>query len=125
MSLSKKQSDFMYMVGELIRFTQPLEECYGVYVKVVEWNRTIETQKAYKNADPPLTKTLKSNHIIGLAVDFAVIKDGKVCYESEIMDQMGAFWESIGGVWGGNWKTFVDRPHFEYNDKKRKAYLQC
>ena len=123
MTLSEKQSDFMRMVGKLIELAVALESVHHVTVKVTEWNRTIETQKKYYYSDPPRTKTLKSNHLIGLAVDFAVIKDGKLFYESKILDEMGEYWESIGGTWGGNWKSFQDRPHFEYNTKKRQKYL--
>ena len=122
MKLCEKQSDFMYMVDELLRYVQPLQECYGVIVKWTEMNRTLETQKAYVNEG--MSQTLDSKHLINLAVDFAVIKDGKVFYECEILDDMGFYWESIGGTWGGNWEHFIDRPHFEYNEKSRKAYVE-
>ena len=123
MRLSEKQSDFMCMLGRLLVVVEGLQARYGVMVKITELNRTIETQKAYLHSDPPRTTTLKSKHLNGLAIDFAVIVDGKLDYDHCILDEMGMYWECIGGIWGGNWKKFVDRPHFEYNEAKRKEYL--
>jgi len=34
--------------------------------------------------------------------------------ERSFWDTAGKIWTDMGGVWGGNWKGFVDRPHCEY-----------
>lgn len=30
----------------------------------------------------------------------------------------GKIWRDMGGTWGGDWKSFVDNPHFEFTDNK-------
>ena len=34
--------------------------------------------------------------------------------ERRFWDTAGQIWTKMGGVWGGNWTGFVDRPHCEY-----------
>jgi len=40
-------------------------------------------------------------------------------------DTAGALWVKMGGVWGGNWQGFVDRPHFEYTAGLSLSELQA
>ena len=64
------------------------------------------------------SKTLKSNHLRRLAVDFNFFINGKLTYSHEKVDELGAYWESLHPLsrWGGNFK-FKDTPHFEMNVK--------
>ena len=91
-------------------------------MKVYSWNRTPAEQKELHKQK--VTKTLKSKHIIGLAVDLQVMKDGNPVYASTIYNLMGVHWQNIGGVWGGEWKKFKDIMHFEYNELRRAEYLK-
>lgn len=61
------------------------------------------------------TQTLRSNHMSGRAVDFVPVKDGKLWWNApkEVWEVMGETGESFGLKWGGRWKDFPDRPHFE------------
>lgn len=61
------------------------------------------------------TSTLKSNHIKGIAIDFAPFKDGKVWWNApdSVWNEMGKIGKKYGFSWGGDWKDFVDKPHFE------------
>lgn len=55
-----------------------------------------------------------SPHCWGVAFDFCVIKDGKADWsDTAAYDQVGQLAKSIGLYWGGDFKSFVDRPHVE------------
>lgn len=72
----------------------------------------IKLQKAKK-----LSKTLRSNHERRLAVDFNFFINGKLTYDKHKLKELGEFWEKLHPMnrWGGNFKSFVDTPHFEMN----------
>jgi peptidoglycan LD-endopeptidase CwlK len=66
------------------------------------------------------SKTLKSRHITGHAVDLVPIgKDGKASFAWPLYDLLApavkeaARLEGVKIVWGGDWATFRDGPHFE------------
>ena len=58
-----------------------------------------------------------SNHKIRLAQDINLFRDGKYLIETEDHRELGEFWESIGGSWGGK---FQDGNHYslEYNGRR-------
>lgn len=62
------------------------------------------------------TQTLNSNHIKGIAIDFAPCKDGKIWWDApeSVWNEMGKIGKKYGFSWGGDWKGFVDKPHFEW-----------
>lgn len=55
-----------------------------------------------------------SMHQWGVAFDF-YRNDGKGAYNTsgKFFERVGAIGKTIGLEWGGDWKTFVDRPHFQ------------
>ena len=61
------------------------------------------------------TQTLNSNHIKGIAIDFAPYKNGKIWWDApdSVWNEMGKIGKKYGFSWGGDWKGFVDKPHFE------------
>ncbi len=65
-------------------------------------------------------KARESYHNYGLAIDVYEIKNGKI-HEGN-RDTIAAIGKGRGFVWGGDWKGFKDRPHFQktfgYNIKK-------
>jgi len=46
----------------------------------------------------------KSYHYTRLAIDLNLFKDGVYLTQTEDHKELGEFWESIGGTWGGRWK---------------------
>jgi peptidoglycan L-alanyl-D-glutamate endopeptidase CwlK len=90
---------------------------------VVEGVRTIEKQREYvaKGA----SKTMNSKHIptkehpMGRAVDVAPVVDGKLRWDWPLFHIIAkAVKESaaelkVDIIWGGDWRTFKDGPHFE------------
>ena len=65
----------------------------------------------------------QSIHNYGLAIDFALLIDGKTASWEDLKDFDGdrkADWlevvevfEKAGWEWGGRWKSFVDKPHLQ------------
>lgn len=54
----------------------------------------------------------KSSHQLDLGADFAFIKNGKPSYAEDMpWELLGRVIQDQGLVWGGTWKTLVDRPH--------------
>lgn len=84
--------------------------------------RTLEEQK--KLLKQGATKTLNSRHIPGndgyaKAVDFAVMLDNKLRWDWPLYSRLStivkeaAKLEGVSIIWGGDWKSFKDGPHFE------------
>lgn len=54
-----------------------------------------------------------SNHNFGLAFDVVPLKNGAADWNSKDWNKIGAIGKSFGFVWGGDWTSFKDKPHFE------------
>lgn len=125
MKLSQKQQIFTTNIGKLIAYaytceigltfgeahrtnSQILLNFYGYVVKVVAGS--VILQKSRK-----LSKTLLSKHADRLAVDFNFFINGKLTYDKHKVCCLGEYWESLhpDNRWGGNFKNFIDTPHFE------------
>jgi hypothetical protein len=46
-----------------------------------------------------------SLHKLRLAVDFNLFKNGKFLQETDDHKELGEFWESLGGSWGGRFSS--------------------
>lgn len=86
--------------------------------------RTEDQQRALVKAGK--SRTMKSRHLTGHAVDFVVAEPGGgVSYEhGDMADCAKVFKQAakelgIAIEWGGDWKSFVDTPHIELD---RKVY---
>lgn len=86
---------------------------------VTEGIRTLDRQKElYKKG---LSKTMKSKHLIGRAVDLVAYVDGKVTWDKQpyhiiaLAMERAAIELQVGIRWGGDFKSFFDGPHFELN----------
>lgn len=105
MNLGQHQEIFSAHLAALI--CEAVKRGYGVRIGEVE--RTVEQQKLYMQSGR--SKTMNSMHLKKCAADLHFTKDGQLYYPEEL----GKYWESLDPLnsWGGNWKTFKDRPHFE------------
>ena len=63
-----------------------------------------------------VTWTLKSKHIEGRAFDIAILKNGKITWDTADYQQAGEIGESAGLQWGGRWKS-PDYPHFQLQEE--------
>jgi len=57
----------------------------------------------------------ESSHNFGTAVDVVPLENGKPNWNSKNWDKIGAIGKKVGLQWGGDWKSFKDKPHFEDN----------
>lgn len=84
---------------------------------VIEGLRSIARQKELfaKGA----TKTMRSRHIHGFAVDIAPYVGGSIRWDWPLFDQIesamkeAARLENVKIEWGGDWVTFKDGPHWQ------------
>ena len=56
----------------------------------------------------------QSIHNFRMAFDFYQNIKGKEWNDANFFAAAGRIWREMGGVWGGDWKDFVDRTHCEY-----------
>lgn len=79
--------------------------------------RTVEQQKVLVATGK--SRTMKSKHITGDAVDIAVFVDGVLSWNAKDYKPVAAHIKKVAaklGVvveWGGDWASFVDCPHFQ------------
>jgi hypothetical protein len=105
MRLGQHQEEFSKDLMQLLFKAHILG--YGARIGHV-W-RTAEQQDLYVAQGK--SKTKNSMHIKKCAADIHFTKNGKIVRPQEL----GDFWESLDPLnqWGGNWKTFKDKPHFQ------------
>jgi peptidoglycan L-alanyl-D-glutamate endopeptidase CwlK len=91
----------------------------GHPVRIVEGFRSIERQNQLyaqgRTAAGQIVTNAKggeSFHNYGVAVDFVFRNEGYNA-SKELWNTLGAVGKSQGFEWGGDWKGFVDLPHFE------------
>lgn len=130
---SKKKSNFSLKPKVQRLCDQFVSACKdsGIIVQVTEGFRSMERQAELYNqpfdkkdndgdgkideADEKVTnaKAGQSFHNYGVAFDVIFVINGRRTYEGD-WNAIGRIGRSIGLDWGGDWKTFVDRPHFQF-----------
>lgn len=108
MSMVAEQAAFLLDMCKLIQFATQ----QGFVVTAGELYRTPEQQELYVKTGR--SQTMNSLHLKRLAVDFNFFRDGKLCYDKQVLAGLGAYWESLHPLnsWGGNGRKLVDTPHF-------------
>lgn len=102
---------------DLVRVMRRAAASTAVPFAVVEGMRTVETQRAYvaKGA----SKTMKSRHLTGHAIDIAPLLDGAISWKWPLFYKLAPFVQAAAvaeGVpleWGGLWRSFKDGPHWQ------------
>lgn len=122
--LSRKSLERMQKVHpDLVKVVMLAIELSEVDFGVTEGLRTIERQRELfaKGA----SKTMNSRHLTGHAVDLVAYIGSEVRWDwplyHKIADAMkrAANALNVPIVWGGDWKSFKDGPHFELD---RRTY---
>jgi lysozyme family protein len=97
-----------------IQFINETEADLGIQLRVTDALRTVaEQDKLYKGGKVTKVRGGRSYHNYGLAIDVVEIKNGKALYSSPNWKKIAAIGKRIGFEWGGDWKSFVDKPHFQ------------
>lgn len=101
----------------------------GYYCKLVEGLRTAAYQNELFQKRPRVTwkdgYQQKSNHQSGLAADVGIFNpQGEYIEEPDdlIMAYYGHCVRAHHLVWGGDWNSFVDKPHAEWPTADRQTY---
>lgn len=102
-------------------FVTECEETTGATLRIVQGLRTIEEQDALyaKGRTTPGPKVTNarggsSYHNYGLAIDLVEIKDGKANWNFAY-EKLKPIAKKYGLTWGGDFRSIVDKPHFEYS----------
>lgn len=111
MTLGEKQRKFTRMIADLIVFAYDngYELTFGDAYRDPRSHGSFGEKGAYSSAF--------SNHKLRLAVDFNLFKDGFYCTDTEDHRELGEYWESIGGSWGGR---FNDGNHYSLEYQGRR-----
>ena len=90
---------------------------------ITEGLRTAERQAVLVRAGA--SRTTRSRHLTGHAVDVAALVEGQVRWDWPLYDRIAQAFKAAARdlktplIWGGDWKTLRDGPHFELD---RKAF---
>lgn len=90
---------------------------------ITEGLRTAERQAALIKAGA--SRTTRSRHLTGHAVDVAALVEGQVRWDWPLYGRIAQAFKAAALdlktplIWGGDWKTLRDGPHFELD---RKAF---
>lgn len=90
---------------------------------ITEGLRTAERQAVLVRAGA--SRTTRSRHLTGHAVDVAALVEGQVRWDWPLYGRIAEAFKAAARdlktplIWGGDWKTLRDGPHFELD---RKAF---
>lgn len=103
--------------GDLVRVVERAIAITPVDFRVTEGLRTAARQRQLVKAGA--SRTLRSRHLTGHAVDVVALVDGKVRWDWPLYPPIAAAMKQAArelGVpleWGGDWKRLKDGPHFQ------------
>lgn len=122
--LSKRSLDNLTGVHpDLVAVVKRAIEITDVDFSVTQGLRTPAQQRKYVLAGA--STTMNSRHLTGHAVDLAAWVGRELRWDWPLYHKIAEAMKSAASelnvsiVWGGDWKTFQDGPHFELN---RKVY---
>lgn len=118
MALSKRDKERLAGVHpRLVSVFRELAKSPRVSFFIVEGLRSMERQKELVRKGA--SRTYYSRHLTGRAVDICVLENGKVTWDFEayrrfadIVKEEAAI-QGVPIIWGGDWSTLRDGPHFE------------
>ncbi len=102
---------------DLVRVVRRAAAMSSLDFTVLEGLRTLPRQKQLLAQGA--TRTLNSRHLTGHAVDLAPMIGGTVSWDWPLYNRLAkivkaaAAHEKVPIVWGGDWRTFKDGPHWE------------
>lgn len=120
MSFSLGERSKINLQGVDIRLVRIVEQAIKeteIDFTVTEGLRTPERQQQLVNDG--YSRTMKSKHLTGHAVDLVAIVDGKVSWDKKYYPEIAramkkaADEQQVKIRWGGDFKSFFDGPHFE------------
>lgn len=101
--------------------------------QIISGTRTYAEQNVLFKQRPKVTNAAggQSNHNFGIAIDVGLFRNGKYLTgagkgdEQAYIDLAQAVKVSVPGIeWGGDWKSIVDRPHYQLATGKTLAQVR-
>jgi peptidoglycan L-alanyl-D-glutamate endopeptidase CwlK len=121
-TLSQKSLDRLKGVHpDLVKVVKRAIELTPVDFRITEGLRTKERQAYLMKKGA--TRTMRSRHITGHAIDFVALPNGVVSWDFPLYAQISQAFKKAAAevgvfiIWGGDWKSFRDGPHIELNRK--------
>lgn len=107
MTLGEKQRLFVKLIGQLIAWAY----ANGFELTFGEAQRSAEQAKANAASGAGIANSL---HLIRLAIDLNLFKDGLYQQQTEAYKPLGDYWKSLNDLcrWGGDFKSRPDGNHF-------------
>lgn len=102
---------------DLVRVVKKAAAMSDLDFTVLEGLRTLERQKQLMASGA--TRTMKSRHLTGHAVDLAPMVGSEVRWDWPLYNKLApivkaaAAAENVVIEWGGDWRTFKDGPHWQ------------
>ena len=119
------------VIGKAKEFIIRAEKELGIKLRVVSALRTWVEQTALYAKGRTLpgkkvtnAKAGSSYHNFGLAIDVVEIKNGRALWKNPNWKKIAELGKSIGFEWGGDWRSFKDKPHFQLTFGKKLAQLR-
>ena len=118
----RSQSRLKGVHPDLVKVVERAIEITTVDFTVLEGLRTPERQKTLMESGA--SQTLNSRHITGHAVDLGAWVEDEVRWDWPLYHKIAAAMKeaakelNVAIVWGGDWRTFKDGPHFELDRRK-------
>lgn len=117
---SKIRSLHPSIQADVTAFINDLEKNHGIKARIYSGFRSIEDQnKLYAQGRTEPGKKVtnvkggESFHNYGLAFDLVEIDGGSALWNNPNWDLIGRVGKNYGFDWGGDWISFVDKPHFQ------------
>jgi peptidoglycan L-alanyl-D-glutamate endopeptidase CwlK len=119
---SRRLEDLHALVADKAQQLIAFAQAKGIEILVTSTLRTFEEQaelfargrtapgKKVTNAKPG-----ESWHNFGLAFDVVPLINGKAVWDSPFWERIGTLGKQVDLVWGGDFRSFKDRPHFEFH----------
>jgi peptidoglycan L-alanyl-D-glutamate endopeptidase CwlK len=82
---------------------------------ITSGTRTYAEQDALYRQRPQVTKARggHSNHNFGIAFDVTLFNGSQPVWSSPLYDALAVIATDLGLEWGGSWKSFKDKPHYQ------------
>lgn len=107
---------------DLVRVVKLAIQLSEIDFVVLEGLRTKERQALLKTIGA--SQTMNSRHLTGHAVDLGALLNKEVRWDWPLYHKIAKAMKqaatdlNVPIVWGGDWRTFKDGPHFELNRSK-------
>jgi peptidoglycan L-alanyl-D-glutamate endopeptidase CwlK len=102
---------------DLVRVVERAIQITEVDFSVIEGLRTVARQQQLVKSGA--SKTMRSRHITGHAVDLAAVIDGEIRWDWPLYAKIAKAVKQAAAElkvpieWGGDWRTFKDGPHWQ------------